>query len=63
LVAKNWGVGYGEKGLFFRPLFFAPFLPGSDGELIFCQKKFLLVEAWFCQNKTTKFDLLTLMNN
>jgi hypothetical protein len=30
-------------------------------ELIFCQKKILPPAAWWCQNKTPKFDLLTLL--
>ena len=55
------GLGNFEKSLFFRPLFFTTFPVFSIGDLIFCQKKILLSWAWFCQNKTFKFDLLTLL--
>jgi hypothetical protein len=35
--------------------------PGFAGGLIFRQKKILPPVAWWSQNKTPKFDLLTLL--
>jgi len=52
-----------EKSLFFRPLLLGPFPAFCYRQLIFCQKKILVKAVWFCQNKTTKFELLTLLNN
>jgi len=57
------GVDLLEKSLFFKSLFSSSFSARCEGDLIFCQKKILLSQAWLCQNKTPKFDPLTLMNN
>jgi len=62
-VFRMDGVDLLEKSLFFKSLFSSRFSVVSVEELIFCQKKILLISPWLCQNKTIKFDLLTLMNN
>ena len=60
---RTYGVDLLEKSLFFKSLFSCRFSMVSEMDLIFGQKKFLVSQPWLCQNKTPKFDLLTLLNN
>ena len=60
LLSMTWFGLYGKKPVF-QPFTFQPSKRFYRPDLIFCQKKFLPAGAWWCQNKTPKFDLLTLL--
>jgi hypothetical protein len=55
------GIGCFKKRPVIQAFIFKPILPPEYPALIFCQKKYLPLPACSGQDKTTKFDLLTLM--
>jgi len=47
----------------FSGFYFLPPFQASPQGINFLPKKIFTPAAWLCQDKTTKFDLLTLLNN